>query len=52
MIEVDGKLVYTTLDELVDPSHTALLVVDLQRDFCTPAGRSTVSASTSRCTRR
>jgi nicotinamidase-related amidase len=38
MIEVDGKLVYTTLDELVDPAHTALLVVDMQRDFCTPGG--------------
>jgi nicotinamidase-related amidase len=38
MIEVDGKQVFTTLDELVDPRHTALLVVDMQRDFCTPGG--------------
>jgi nicotinamidase-related amidase len=38
VIEVDGKVVYTTLDELVDPTHTALLVVDMQRDFCTPGG--------------
>jgi ureidoacrylate peracid hydrolase len=38
MIEVGGKLVYTTLDELVDPSHTALLVVDMQRDFCSRGG--------------
>ncbi len=39
MIEVDGKLVFTELQELVDPEHTALVVVDMQRDFCTPAGR-------------
>ncbi|MHB1567654.1 MAG: cysteine hydrolase family protein [Solirubrobacteraceae bacterium] len=38
MIEVDGKLVFTELSELVDPKHTALVVVDMQRDFCTPSG--------------
>jgi nicotinamidase-related amidase len=38
MIEVDGKQVFTELHELVDPRHTALVVVDMQRDFCTPAG--------------
>lgn len=38
MIEVAGKTVYTTLGELVDPRHTALLVVDMQRDFCLPGG--------------
>lgn len=38
MIEVDGKQVYTELSELVDPAHTALLVVDVQRDFCLPGG--------------
>jgi nicotinamidase-related amidase len=38
VIEIDGKQVFTTLDELVDPRHTALLVVDMQRDFCTPGG--------------
>ena len=36
MIEVEGKQVFTELHELVDPSSTALLVVDMQRDFCTP----------------
>jgi nicotinamidase-related amidase len=36
MIEVEGKQVFTELHELVDPSHTALVVVDMQRDFCTP----------------
>ena len=27
---------FTELEELVDPRHTALLVVDMQRDFCVP----------------
>ncbi|MDH5334223.1 MAG: cysteine hydrolase, partial [Thermoleophilia bacterium] len=35
MIEIEGKQVFTELDELVDPGHTALVVVDMQRDFCT-----------------
>ena len=38
MIEIDGKQVFTELSELVDPAHTALVVVDMQRDFCTPGG--------------
>ncbi len=38
MITVEGKQVYTTLDELADPSHTALVVVDMQRDFCASGG--------------
>ncbi len=38
MIHIDGKRIYTTLDELVDPHHTALVVVDMQRDFCAPGG--------------
>jgi nicotinamidase-related amidase len=38
VIEIDGKRVFTELEELVDPRHTALLVVDMQRDFCTPGG--------------
>ena len=36
MIEIEGKQVFTELEELVDPAHTALLVVDMQRDFCVP----------------
>lgn len=36
MIEIEGKEVFTELAELVDPAHTALIVVDMQRDFCTP----------------
>lgn len=38
MITVAGKTVYTTLAELVRPRHTALVVVDMQRDFCSPGG--------------
>jgi nicotinamidase-related amidase len=37
-MEVDGRAVFTTLPELVDPAHTALAVVDMQRDFCAPDG--------------
>jgi nicotinamidase-related amidase len=38
VIEIEGKQVFTELSELVDPAHTALLVVDMQRDFCHPGG--------------
>lgn len=37
MIIVENKQVYTTLTELVDPQHTALVVVDMQNDFCKPS---------------
>jgi nicotinamidase-related amidase len=32
-----GK-VYATIEEIVEPRHTAVVVVDLQRDFCDPKG--------------
>lgn len=38
MIEIEGKQVYTELAELVDPAHAALLVIDMQRDFCETGG--------------
>jgi ureidoacrylate peracid hydrolase len=38
VIEIEGKHVYTELAELVDPAHSALLVVDMQRDFCEAGG--------------
>jgi len=38
MITVGDKRVYTALEELVAPRHTALVVVDMQRDFCQPGG--------------
>ena len=38
MIEIAGKQVFTELSEIVDPAHTALLIVDMQRDFCCAGG--------------
>lgn len=36
MITVENKRIYTTLEELVDTRHTALVVIDMQNDFCKP----------------
>jgi nicotinamidase-related amidase len=36
VIEVAGKQVLTELDELVDPSRAALVIIDMQRDFVEP----------------
>lgn len=38
MREIAGKQVLTELSELVDPAHTALVVIDMQRDFLDPDG--------------
>ena len=38
MIDIDGKIVLTELAELIDPTHTALVVIDMQRDFIEPDG--------------
>ncbi len=38
MITIENKVVYTTLTELVSPKHTALIVVDMQNDFCKEGG--------------
>jgi len=38
VLEIDGKQVLTELHELVDPAHTALVLVDMQRDFVEPDG--------------
>ncbi len=38
MIDVDGKLVYSEPYELVQPDHTALVLVDMQKDFAEPTG--------------
>jgi nicotinamidase-related amidase len=34
MREINGVAVLDTLQELTDPKHTALVVVDMQNDFC------------------
>jgi nicotinamidase-related amidase len=36
MLTIGNKLVYTSLDELVAVRHTAVIVVDMQNDFCKP----------------
>jgi ureidoacrylate peracid hydrolase len=38
MITALGKEVFSTIEEVVDPSHTALLMIDIQHDFCSPRG--------------
>ncbi|MDB6086978.1 MAG: hypothetical protein JWN43_4859 [Gammaproteobacteria bacterium] len=38
MITIEGKNVFTELAELVDPSHAALIMVDMQCDFIEPNG--------------
>jgi nicotinamidase-related amidase len=38
MISVLGKDVFSTVEEIVDPSHTALVMIDIQHDFCSPKG--------------
>jgi len=32
--------VLTSLEERIDPKHTALLVIDMQNDYCSPGGAS------------
>jgi nicotinamidase-related amidase len=38
LIKVEGKDVFTELAELVDPEHTALLLIDMQHDFVDAGG--------------
>jgi nicotinamidase-related amidase len=35
---IDGQQVFTETEELVDPAHTALVVIDPQNDFCAEGG--------------
>ena len=35
---VNGVACYSELSEILQPEHTALLVVDMQNDFCRPSG--------------
>lgn len=39
-IRIHGKDVPESLSEIVAPAHTALLVIDMQNDFCATAGSS------------
>ncbi len=36
MLTIGNKTIYTTLAELVDVRHTAIVIVDMQNDFCKP----------------
>lgn len=38
MFTIWGKTVYQSLGELTEPTHTALVIVDVQNDFCHPDG--------------
>ena len=38
MISVEGKEVFSLLEELVDVQHTALVLIDMQHDFIDPDG--------------
>lgn len=38
MLIVNGKEVLTELNEIVNPRHTALLIIDVQNDFCSVGG--------------
>ena len=38
MKTIHGKLVYDSLDEILNPAHTALLAIDLQNDFVSDDG--------------
>lgn len=38
MLTIANKVIYSTLAELVDVRHTAVVVVDMQNDFCKPEG--------------
>src|ERR1700693_743040 len=36
MNKIENQFISTTLEDLVDARHTALVVVDMQNDFCKP----------------
>lgn len=38
MRRIEGKIVYDTIEEIVQPARTALIVTDMQNEFCSPEG--------------
>lgn len=44
MILYEGRHIPETTDELVDPPHTAYVIVDLQNDFCKRGGSADATA--------
>jgi nicotinamidase-related amidase len=43
MIEISGHRVPTELHELVEPTSTALLIIDMQNDWCSPDGSTALA---------
>jgi nicotinamidase-related amidase len=43
MIEVSGHRVPTELHELVEPTSTALVIIDMQNDWCSPGGSTALA---------
>jgi nicotinamidase-related amidase len=46
MGQINGSGVASDLKDIVAPAHTALLVIDMQNDFCSPGGASDRSEAT------
>ena len=38
MIEIQGKMVYESLEEVIDPRHTALMIIDMQNGLASLEG--------------
>ena len=38
MRTVNGREIYSTIEEILAPAHTALVIVDMQNDMCHPEG--------------
>lgn len=38
MRDINGISVFDTLEEIIDPAHTAVICIDVQNDFCTAGG--------------
>lgn len=38
MKELFGKIIFDKVEEQADPKHTAILIIDMQNDFCSPRG--------------
>ena len=38
MIEIQGKMVYESLEEVIEPNHTALMIIDMQNGLASLDG--------------
>jgi nicotinamidase-related amidase len=38
MLKINDQIVFTTLEEIINPKHTALVIIDAQNDFCVEGG--------------